>query len=202
MQVIYPTTPAQIFHALRRQMHRVFRKPLIVMTPKSLLRHKSCVSDISEFTRGGFLNVIDDVGVSEPERIQRIVMCTGKVYYDLLAGREEKGLDEVAIVRVEQLYPFPDSELSEVFERYPNAQEYLWAQEESMNMGAWYFVQPLLDDILPAGQVRYVGRDEAASPAVGDAKQHQAEQAEIVEQAMDLNAKELILEDVKRSRQS
>jgi len=202
IQVIYPTTPAQIFHALRRQMHRVFRKPLIVMTPKSLLRHKSCVSDISAFTRGGFLNVIDDVGVSEPERIQRIVMCTGKVYYDLLAGREEKGLDEVAIVRVEQLYPFPDSELSEVFERYPNAQEYLWAQEESMNMGAWYFIQPLLDDILPAGQVRYVGRDEAASPAVGDAKQHHAEQAEIVEQAMDLNAKELILEDVKRSRHS
>ena len=201
-QVIYPSTPAQIFHALRRQMHRVFRKPLIVMTPKSLLRHKSCVSHISEFTRGGFRNVIDDVNAAEPERIQRVVMCTGKVYYDLVAGREDKGLDEVAIVRVEQLYPFPDSELSEVFERYPNAEEYVWVQEESMNMGAWYFIQPLLDDILPAGQVRYVGRDEAASPAVGDAAQHQAEQREIVEQAMDLNVKELMLEDVKRSRQS
>ena len=201
MQVIYPTTPAQIFHALRRQIHRVFRKPLIVMTPKSLLRHKSCVSHISEFARGGFLNVIDDANATEPERVRRVVMCTGKVYYDLAAGREEKGLDEVAIVRVEQLYPFPEEELRQIFERYPNAEEYLWAQEESMNMGAWYFLQPLMDEVLPAAkQVRYAGRDEAASPAVGDAKQHQSEQQEIVDQAMDLSAKELILEEVKRSR--
>ncbi len=203
MQVIYPTTPAQIFHALRRQIHRVFRKPLIVMTPKSLLRHRSCVSHISEFARGGFLNVIDDANATEPERVRRVVMCTGKVYYDLAAGREEKGLDEVAIVRVEQLYPFPEEELRTVFDRYPNAEEYLWAQEESMNMGAWYFLQPLMDEVLPAAkQVRYAGRDEAASPAVGDAKQHHAEQQEIVEQAMDLSAKELILEDVKRSRKA
>jgi 2-oxoglutarate dehydrogenase E1 component len=198
MQVVYPTKPSQIFHVLRRQMHRNFRKPLIVMTPKSLLRHKACVSDLSEFTDGGFQNVID-AEVADVEAVRRVILCTGKIYYDLLAGLEEKSLDEVAIVRVEQLYPFPEVELAKVMSGYSNADEYLWVQEEALNMGAWYFVQPLLDDLLPleAG-LRYVGRDEAASPAVGDAVQHQNEQLEIVEQALDIASdKQLKLEDAK-----
>jgi 2-oxoglutarate dehydrogenase E1 component len=198
MQVVYPTKPSQIFHVLRRQMHRNFRKPLIVMTPKSLLRHKACVSDLSEFTDGGFRNVID-AEVADVEAVRRVILCTGKIYYDLLAGLEERSLDEVAIVRVEQLYPFPEVELAKVMSGYSNADEYLWVQEEALNMGAWYFVQPLLDDLLPleAG-LRYVGRDEAASPAVGDAVQHQNEQLEIVEQALDIASdKQLKLEDAK-----
>ena len=192
MQVVYPTTPGQIFHVLRRQMHRSFRKPLVVMTPKSLLRHKSCVSDIDELAAGGFRNVIDD-GTAEPEAIRRLILCTGKIYYDLLEEREERGLDEVALVRLEQLYPFPEDEVAEAIGRYPKAEKFLWVQEEALNMGAWYFVQPLLDELLPA-EPGYVGRDEAASPAVGDAGQHQTEQHEIVAQALDPAARELRLD--------
>jgi 2-oxoglutarate dehydrogenase E1 component len=197
MQVVYPTTPSQIFHVLRRQMHRNFRKPLIVMTPKSLLRHKRCVSELSEFTSGGFRNVVD-AEMADADAVRRVILCTGKIYYDLLAGLEEKALDEVAIVRVEQLYPFPEAELTEIISRYPNADEFLWAQEEALNMGAWYFVQLLLDELLPAeADLRYVGRDEAASPAVGDAMQHQREQQEIVDQALDVATdNQLKLKDV------
>jgi 2-oxoglutarate dehydrogenase E1 component len=186
MQVVYPTTPSQIFHVLRRQMHRNFRKPLIVMTPKSLLRHKRCVSELSEFTSGGYRNVID-CKAADADGVRRVILCTGKVYYDLVAGLEEQALEAVAIVRVEQLYPFPAIELAQVLGRYQNASEFLWVQEEALNMGAWYFVQPLLADLLPpAVALRYVGRDEAASPAVGDAAQHQREQQEIVDQALDV----------------
>ena len=198
MQVVYPTTPSQIFHVLRRQMHRNFRKPLIVMTPKSLLRHKRCVSDIAEFAEGGFRNVID-AEAADADAVRRVILCSGKVYYDLLAGLEEKALEEVALVRMEQLYPFPETELLGAISRYRNAEEYLWVQEEALNMGAWYFVQPLLDDLLPPEtDLRYVGRDEAASPAVGDAMQHQNEQQEIVAQALDVASdKQLRLEDAK-----
>ena len=201
MQVVYPTTPSQIFHVLRRQMHRNFRKPLIVMTPKSLLRHERCVSDLSEFASGGYQNVID-AEVPDADAVRRVIFCTGKIYYDLLAGLEAQALEEVAIVRVEQLYPFPAGELEQVLAGYPNAGEYLWVQEEALNMGAWYFVQPLLQDLLPSEvDLRYVGRDEAASPAVGDAAQHQREQQEIVDQALDQTFdmaadKQLKLEDV------
>ena len=170
-------------------MHRNFRKPLVVMTPKSLLRHKSCVSHIDELAAAGFRNVIDD-DTAEPDSIRRLILCTGKIYYDLLAEREEKGLEEVALVRLEQLYPFPEAELAGVIGRYPEAEKFLWVQEEALNMGAWYFVQPLLDELLPA-ELGYVGRDEAASPAVGDAGQHQTEQHEIVAQALDPAAREL-----------
>ena len=201
MQVCYPTTPAQIFHVLRRQMHRTFRKPLIVMTPKSLLRHKRCVSDIGAFVQGCYLNVIDDDAVEDPAQVRRVFLCTGKIYYDLLAGREEKGLKGVALVRVEQLYPLPEPELREIVARYAQAEEFLWVQEEALNMGAWYFIQPLVDEILPnSRQLRYVGRDEAASPAVGDHQAHVTEQQEIVQEALDLHSRELILEDVKQSR--
>ena len=201
MQVCYPTTPAQIFHVLRRQMHRSFRKPLIVMTPKSLLRHKRCVSDLVELTQGGYRDVIDDPEAEAP-LVRRLVLCTGKVYYDLLAGREERGDGaEVALVRIEQLYPFPGVELEEVLRRYERAEEYVWVQEEASNMGAWPFLQPLLDGLLgDRGNVRYIGRDEAASPAVGDQHQHQAEQRVIVEQTLDSRARELKLDDVQRNR--
>ena len=200
MQVCYPSTPAQIFHVLRRQMERSFRKPLIVMTPKSLLRHKQCVSELAELTTGGYRNVIDDAEASA-QSVRRVVLCSGKVYYDLLAGREQVQQGDVALVRMEQLYPFPAAELEEIVRRYDGAEEYLWVQEEASNMGAWYFVQPLIDELLgDRGNVRYVGRDEAASPAVGDAYQHQSEQQEIVDQALDLHAVELKLEDAQRIR--
>ena len=203
MQVAYPTTPSQIFHILRRQIHRNFRKPLIVMTPKSLLRHKLCVSPIAEFAKGSFREVIDDASVPDLGDVRRVILCTGKIYYDLYASREERGLSEVALVRVEQLYPFPEEGLREAIARYPQAEEYLWVQEEALNMGAWYFVQPLLDELLPPdADLRYVGRDEAASPAVGDARQHQSEQNEIVDQALDIDNRELRLEDVQRGRQA
>ena len=201
MQVCCPTTPAQIFHVLRRQMHRTFRKPLIAMTPKSLLRHKRCVADIDAFVQGGYLNVIDDNTAPDPQQVRRVILCTGKVYYDLLAVREEMGVEGVALVRVEQLYPLPETELRGIVERYAEAEEFLWVQEEALNMGAWYFVQPLVDDILPTSmRLRYVGRDEAASPAVGDHQAHVSEQQEIVKEALDLHSRELVLEDVKKSR--
>ena len=203
MQVCYPTTPAQIFHVLRRQMHRTFRKPLVVMTPKSLLRHKRCVSDIAEFTEGGYRNVIDAAAVTDPERVRRVLLCTGKIYYDLLAGREERKAEDVALVRVEQLYPLPEKELVAIIERYSRADEFMWVQEEALNMGAWYFLQPLIDELMPgSSQLRYVGRDEAASPAVGSHQAHIAEQNEIVDQALDQSSKELILDDVKRTRRA
>ncbi|MFH1569889.1 MAG: 2-oxoglutarate dehydrogenase E1 component, partial [Gemmatimonadota bacterium] len=201
LQVCYPSTPSQLFHVLRRQMHRSFRKPLILMTPKSLLRHKACVSDIGEFCDGTFRNVIDDPAAGDPTTIRRVLLCSGKVYYDLMAGRQSRELEGVALVRVEQLYPFPEPEVREIIGRYGQAEEFMWVQEEALNMGAWYFVQPLIDELLPPElDLRYVGRDEAASPAVGDHLLHQSEQREIVEQALDLRPRELKLEDVKRSR--
>ena len=201
LQVCYPSTPSQLFHVLRRQMHRSFRKPLILMTPKSLLRHKACISDIGQFAKGTFRTAIDDDGAADPAGVRRVLLCTGKLYYELVAGRESKETDGVAVVRVEQLYPFPDAEVAAIIARYPQAEEVYWVQEEAANMGAWYFVQPLIDELLPEGQqVHYVGRDEAASPAVGDHLQHQGEQREIVEQALDLRPRELVLEDVVRNR--
>ncbi|MFC1526775.1 2-oxoglutarate dehydrogenase E1 component [Candidatus Latescibacterota bacterium] len=201
LQVCYPSTPSQLFHAIRRQMHRSFRKPLVLMTPKSLLRHKACVSDIDELARGSFRTVIDDPGVEDPSSVRRVLLCTGKLYYELQAGLESREVEGLAVVRVEQLYPFPEAQAREVVERYEQAEEYLWVQEEAANMGAWYFIQPLLDELLPEGvALRYVGRDEAASPAVGDHQQHQIEQRDIVDQALDLRPRELVLEDLKPSR--
>jgi 2-oxoglutarate dehydrogenase E1 component len=193
MQVLYPTTPAQYFHALRRQVHRSFRKPLVVMTPKSLLRHRLAVSSPRELTEGEFRLVLDDVAVDgAPEagivvdraRVKRLVLCSGKIYYGLLAGRIERMNDQVAIVRVEQLYPFPYEALRAVFAAYPEARQITWVQEEPWNMGAWHFMQPRLRRILPAGAtLRYVGRPEAASPATGSYKVHQQEEAELIHHA-------------------
>ena len=198
IQVAYPTTPAQLFHLLRRQMHRSFRKPLVIMSPKSLLRHKRCVSDIGEFSEGGFRNVIGDAAV-DANAVRRVALCTGKIYYDLLAGREEQGVTDVALARVEQLYPFPESELRTLLDQYPGAEEFVWVQEEALNMGAWDFVQPLIDDLLPAGtRLQYRGRDEAASPAVGDQRQHQSEQQLIVDETLKLESRELSLDDARK----
>jgi 2-oxoglutarate dehydrogenase E1 component len=177
IQVCNLTTPAQYFHALRRQMKRDFRKPLVLMTPKSLLRHKDCVSGADEFATMAFREVIDDV-VPRPDRVRRVLACSGKVYYDLL---EKKPGDDLAIVRVEQFYPFPETHLRSILARYRNA-EVVWVQEESQNMGGWSFIEPRLRAM--GFDVSYVGRDASASPAVGSLKIHQKEQAELIEAAL------------------
>jgi 2-oxoglutarate dehydrogenase E1 component len=187
MQVCYPTTPAQYFHVLRRQTHRPFRKPLIVMTPKSLLRHERCTSPLEDFTAGGFRLVLNDPVGAAAERIQRVVLCGGKIYYDLLKGREERGVDDIALVRVEQLYPFPQAELREVLARYRQAEDVMWVQEEPRNMGAWSFIEPRLQQILPGDRaLTYAGRPEAGSPATGSHRSHTREQEELIKQALDL----------------
>ncbi len=184
------TTPANYFHALRRQLKRNFRKPLIVMTPKSLLRHKLAVSSLSEFGTGSqFRSVISEIDtIAADEEIKRVVLCTGKVYYDLLAERRAQGLRNVALVRIEQLYPFPTVSLPKVLCRYRNA-EVVWCQEEPENMGAWTFVDRRIEKVLSALDVAakrptYVGRPEAASPATGLAKVHVAQQAALVAAAL------------------
>ena len=142
IQVCNLSTPAQYFHALRRQVKRDFRKPLIIMTPKSLLRHKDCVSPIELLANGRFQEVIDDAAVAKPERVRRVLLCSGKVYYDLLEKRMERKIDNVAIVRLEQLYPFPEAQLRQIFGHYLMSREWVWVQEESQNMGGWSFVEP------------------------------------------------------------
>jgi 2-oxoglutarate dehydrogenase E1 component len=182
IQVVSATTPAQYFHVLRRQIRRQFRKPLILMTPKSLLRDKLAYSALSEFTSGHFHEVLDDT-VVDPARVRRVVFCSGKVYYDLLKQRTADGLTDVALVRIEQLYPFPEEQLQKVLARYAHkAREWVWAQEESHNMGAWSFVEPRLRSL--GCEVLYVGRDASASPATGSLQVHQREQKELVEAAL------------------
>jgi 2-oxoglutarate dehydrogenase E1 component len=181
MQVCNLTTPAQYFHLLRRQVRRDFRKPLIVMTPKSLLRHKEAVSPIEELVSGRFREVIDDPA-AKPERVRRVVLCSGKVFYDLWDGRAERQAEDIAIVRVEQFYPFPEKHLRQTLARYRQAREFVWAQEESHNMGGWSFMEPRLRAM--GHQPLYVGRDASASPAVGSLAIHLREQKELVEAAL------------------
>ena len=189
MQVVNCTTPANFFHALRRQLARKFRKPLIVMTPKSLLRHKLAISSLTEFAPGKhFQTVIGDVDkLLANDKVKRLIFTSGKVYYDLLEVRREKKIEDVALVRVEQYYPFPRAEIEAEIKRYPNA-EVTWCQEEPENMGAWRFIGPRIGDVLDIlgraeHKIRYVGRKEAASPAAGYMKLHTREQAEIIEKA-------------------
>jgi 2-oxoglutarate dehydrogenase E1 component len=185
IQVVNATTPAQIFHALRRQMRRRFRKPLIVMSPKSLLRHPKAVSALDELASGTFRLVLDDAAVREPASVRRVLLCSGKVFYALDAARGDERGDGVAIVRVEQLYPFPAGEIERVIQRYPETAAVAWAQEEPANQGSWRFVQPLINEILgPSRNLAYVGRDEAASPATGSYQIHQEEEAAILERAL------------------
>jgi len=184
MQLVQPTTASQIFHVLRRQMVRNLRKPLIIFTPKSLLRNKDAASPLSEFTKGGFQTVIPDHKALKSDKVKRVVACSGKVFYDLSKKREEKGLDDVAILRVEQLYPFPHKAFATELKKYPNATEVVWTQDEPQNQGAWFFVQHYIHENMLEGQrLGYSGRAASASPAAGYAHLHQEQQKALVEGA-------------------
>jgi 2-oxoglutarate dehydrogenase E1 component len=188
-QVINATTPANYFHALRRQLHRDFRKPLIVMTPKSLLRHKLCVSTLEDMGPDShFIRLIPEVDKLDDKKVKRVVFTSGKVYYDLYEERAKREIDDIAILRVEQYYPFPASEIAQQLKRYPDA-EVMWAQEEPENMGAWRFVGPRIGEVLEDlgrkdVRVRYAGRAEAASPATGYLSIHTRQQKQLVEEAL------------------
>ena len=185
MQVCYPTTPAQYFHMLRRQVKQEEISPLIVMTPKSLLRLPAATSAVEDLTSGGFMPVIGDQTVKDDSAITRVVICSGKVYYDLDDVRTKESVDTVAIIRLEQFYPFPETGLSAIFDRYPNANEIVWAQEEPKNMGGWSFVEPRIEQIIPeSSRFIYVGRDASPSPATGSYTIHGLEQKRIVDEAL------------------
>jgi len=185
MQVVVPTTPAQMFHLLRRQMLRDCRKPLIVMTPKSLLRHKLAVSSLDDLGSGGFQLAIADSSAKDAKKVRRVVLCSGKVYYDLVEEAGKRGIGDVAIVRVEQLYPFPRSEVSAELAKYPAAKDVVWCQEEPMNQGAWYQIQHHLKAVLGAKQgLAYAGRARSPAPAAGHFSTHVAEQHALIEQAL------------------
>jgi 2-oxoglutarate dehydrogenase E1 component len=184
-QVCNLTTPAQYFHALRRQIHRPFRKPLVLMSPKSLLRNKLAQSPIGDLADGTFQPVLAETAALDAARTRRVLLCSGKVYYDLLIGREQRNVDDVAIVRVEELYPFPADQIRQALAPYTAATEVFWVQEEPWNMGGWLFMAPRLPQLLGENRtLQYVGREEAASPAVGSYKMHQREQSELVDRAL------------------
>ena len=192
IQVVCPSTPASYFHVLRRQLHRAFRKPLIVMTPKSLLRHKACVSTLEELSMGSSFHRVlwESPPSAADELVDRVILCTGKVYYDLAQAREERGLaKKVALIRLEQLAPFPEKVLEPELRRYSPTARWVWCQEEPRNMGAWFFVAPRIENLMEAvgtqqRRLIYVGRKPAASPATGANAQHQREQAKLVEDAL------------------
>lgn len=185
MQVVVPSSPAQMFHLLRRQMLQPFRKPLIVMTPKSLLRHKLSVSPLEDLTKGSFRNVIDEVDDIAPAKVTRVVFCSGKVYFDLLDSRRSDGIHNVAIVRIEQLYPFPAEEYAAIIRKYSNAREIVWCQEEPQNQGGWYQIRHRLQEPLPADHhLLYAGRAPAAAPATGIFKLHVEQQQGLVDAAL------------------
>jgi 2-oxoglutarate dehydrogenase E1 component len=187
IQVCVPSTPAQMFHMLRRQMLRRYRRPLVVMTPKSLLRHRLSVSSLEDLAQGEFQVLIGDPRAPDPAGVRRVLLCSGKVYFDLYAGAVERGSGDVAIVRVEQLYPFPKTQLADALARYGNAAEVVWVQEEPLNQGAWYQIRHKLTDGLAPGQtLRYVGRPRSAAPACGSYKLHQAQQQALVDEALAL----------------
>jgi 2-oxoglutarate dehydrogenase E1 component len=184
MQIVQPTTASQIFHVLRRQMVRDLRKPLIIFTPKSLLRNKDATSPVSEFTKGGFQTVLPENKALKADKVKRVLVCSGKVYYDLVKKREELGADDVAILRAEQLYPFPHKAFAAELKKYPNATELVWTQDEPQNQGAWFFVQHYIHENMSAGQkLGYSGRAASASPAVGYSHLHQEQQKALVEGA-------------------
>ncbi len=186
MQVCQPTTPAQIFHLLRRQMIRPFRKPLVIMTPKSLLRNKDAVSPLQDLARGSFHTVIAEADAAiEPSAVRKLVLCSGKVYYDLVNARRERELVDTAVLRVEQLYPFPHKALEAELRKYPNLVQVTWCQDEPQNQGAWFFVQHHIAEALKDGQrLSYAGRPASASPAVGYYDKHYAQQKELLAAAL------------------
>ena len=187
MQVCMPSNPAQIFHMLRRQMLRPYRKPLIVMTPKNILRDPDASSELSEFTSGEFNNVIDEVDDLKTAEIKKIILCAGKLYYELVRARREHKITNSAIVRIEQLYPFPMEEIKQIINKYRGAREIVWTQEEPRNQGAWFYMQSrrhlkacIGDDHL----LRYAGRTYAASPAAGSLHIHREQQKILIEDAL------------------
>ncbi|WP_367607968.1 2-oxoglutarate dehydrogenase E1 component [Legionella sp. W05-934-2] len=185
MQVCTPTTPAQIFHLLRRQIIRDYRKPLIIMSPKSLLRHKLATSPISELTNGEFHNVIPEIDKLEVKKVRTVVLCCGKVYYDLLQKRRDESLEHVAIIRIEQLYPFPKADLKKELAKYEHASDIVWCQEEPKNQGVWFSSQHNIIDCLSETQtLRYAGRGFAAAPAVGSPILHAKQQQALVHEAL------------------
>lgn len=190
MQVCVPSTPAQMFHMLRRQMIRPYRKPLIVMTPKSLLRHKMAVSPLETLSAGEFELIIPEVESIAPEKTRRVVFCSGKVYYDLLEARQVQGIADIAIVRIEQLYPFPIPEFAALLADYDHVEEIVWCQEEPQNQGAWYQIRHRLQEPLKDHQqLYYAGRQSAAAPACGIFKVHLQQQQALVEAALDIETK-------------
>ncbi|MDG1507079.1 MAG: 2-oxoglutarate dehydrogenase E1 component [Luminiphilus sp.] len=188
IQVCVPTTPAQVFHMLRRQGVRPLRKPLIVMSPKSLLRHKSAVSTLDELANGHFQPVIDDEKVSDKQQVTRVVLCSGKVFYDLDAARADRGADHVALIRVEQLYPLPEEELKRILGAFPREASVVWCQEEPMNQGAWYSIQDSMRRLVSlamfGAQLRYVGRTPSASVSAGYTALHVQEQEAFISAAL------------------
>lgn len=187
LQICYPTRSAQYFHLLRRQIHRDFRKPLVLLSPKSLLRDERSASELKEFTEGSFRLVIDDPAEPDRDRVRRLVLCTGRVHFALEAVRTERSLEDVALVRIEQLYPFPRQELQSLLARYRRIDEVCWVQEEPRNMGSWSFIEPRLRDILQGACVLACqSRPEASSPATGSFRLHQVEERSLVERALGL----------------
>ena len=195
IQVANITTPANYFHVLRRQMHRPFRKPLVIMTPKSLLRHKRAVSKTEDFVgTGHFMRILSDPAAPADKDVKRLVLCSGKVAYDLLDARDAAGDTATAVLRLEQLYPFPGEPLTVRLKRMANLEEVVWAQEEPKNNGAWFFVEPEIEAALASAKckvarARYAGRKASASPATGLAKRHQSEQAALVADALGHNVR-------------
>jgi 2-oxoglutarate dehydrogenase E1 component len=181
IQIVNPTTPAQFFHLLRRQVLRQLKKPLVVFTPKGLLRHFACVNALEEFEQGAFQEILDDP--SNPSQVQRLVLCSGRLYYDLIAERDKRKFEKIAFVRIEQLYPLHQSKLREVVEKYKGFQDCYWVQEEPKNMGAWHFIRSYLEEILiPEIPLHYIGRPTSASPATGSHSRHHDEHLNILNQ--------------------
>lgn len=188
IQVCVPTTPAQVFHMLRRQVLRPLRKPLIAFTPKSLLRHKLATSSLEELADGGFQTIIPDIDDHDPKSITRMIMCSGKVYYDLLEKKRAEELTNTIIIRIEQLYPFPQDDLNGLIVDYPNLTDVVWCQEEPMNQGAWYCSQHHMRRSVTAHpskslDLRYAGRSASAAPACGYMSIHAQEQHQLVNDA-------------------
>ncbi|MGB5830850.1 MAG: 2-oxoglutarate dehydrogenase E1 component [Thiohalocapsa sp.] len=185
IQVCVPTTPAQMFHLLRRQMLRDFSRPLVVMTPKSLLRHRLAVSSLEELSEGGFQTVIPEIDPIEPGNVDRVVFCSGKVFYDLVEARRARGLHNVAIIRIEQLYPFPNEDFADAISTYPETQEVIWCQEEAQNQGAWDQIKHRFHTLIQEGkEAYYVGRPASAAPAVGHRSVHVEQQERLIDEAM------------------
>ena len=187
IQVCIPSTPAQVYHMLRRQAIRKMRRPLVAITPKSLLRHPLAISSLEELTEGTFQNAIGEIDAIEPNQVKRVVMCSGKVFYDLIEERRKKAQTDVAIVRIEQLYPFPYEEVAKILEPYTHVTDFVWCQEEPQNQGAWYCSKHNFEYVIPKGaKLSYAGRPASAAPAVGYASLHNKQQRELIEQALTL----------------